>query len=245
MGEARMAHRMGVVDYSAGLTVTRSRDRGYDWLPRDLKRRVKRGDQINLDSSGNIIGITSRQEPRSEVTQGKVVFRETQSTADFKAARSAAVAVDQRPLWLQTIMSLERTQVERGGVSFPIIDATGIYPSIDRVKRGLNGHAGRALGLLHKVIERGPVIGASSAFQQEVIDHPTSGVPQIVAVQERDPNPNARVRAFYSVVGGDYVLRAVSGVDKRDVKTILDVFRTEEGYRTDNHGSFSSNSTRE
>ena len=242
--EGRTARQAGAVDYSAGLTVRRSTDRGYDWLPRDLKRRVKRGDQINLDPSGNVVGVIARQEPMNAVRQREAISHEPQGRVDYRAARSAAVATEQMPIWLQRILGLETTQLERGGVSYPIIDATGIYPSVDKLRRGLNGQSGRALALFHKAIERRSAVGISPGFQQEVIEHPLSGVPPIVAVQDRDPNPNARVRAFYSVFDGGYILRAISGVDRRDERTALDVFKT-EGYRTDNHRSSGSKSARE
>jgi len=155
--------------------------------------------------------------------------------ADFRASRNAAVAAGGRPLWLQRILSLEETRIERGGLGYPIIDATSIYPPIDRIRKGLNGQAGRALALVHKAMERRLPTGAIPGFMQEVIEHPSSVVPPIIVIQDRDPNPNARVRAFFSIADGKCVVRAISGVDRRDERTIHDVFRV-EGYRINTHG---------
>lgn len=56
---------------------------------------------------------------------------------------------------------------------------------------------------------------------------------------DRNPNPNARVRAFFLVADGKYVLGAVSGVDRKDGRTISEVFRA-EGYRIATHGLISN-----
>jgi hypothetical protein len=155
------------------------------------------------------------------------------SGTDFRAARSAAVVA--RPP-LEIILSLGETQVERGGVIFQVIDATTIYPSTDKIRKGLNGQAGRAFALVHKAMERRLPTGAIPGFMLEIIEHPSPGVPAINAIQDRDPNPNARVRAYFLIASGKCVVRAVSGVDRRDERVIHDVFRA-EGYGIDMRGS--------
>jgi hypothetical protein len=130
---------------------------------------------------------------------------------------------------------LEQTEIARGGTSYAVIDATAIYPPIDRVRKGLNGQAGRALALVYKAMERRLPTGAIPGFMQEVIEHPSPAVPPIIEIQDRDPNPNARVRAFFSVADGKCIIRAISGVERRDQRTIHDVFRV-EGYRINSNG---------
>lgn len=155
--------------------------------------------------------------------------------ADFRASRSAAIAGGQRPQWLQEMLSLEQTQVSRGGREFSIIDATEFYRSIGRIKKRLNGQSGRAFSLVHKATERRLPTGVIPGFMQKVIEHPSPAVPPIVVVQDNDPNPNARVRAALLFVDGKCVVRGISGVDRGDERTMSDVFRA-EGYIIDTRG---------
>ncbi len=161
--------------------------------------------------------------------------------SEFRSARETG----NRPEWLTGVLALPRADVERGGRTYTTIDAILASPRMNRVRRGLNGHGPKAVSLFHKAIERHAAVGLENVgFSQDVIESSIPGVPAIIAVQDRDPNPNARTRAYYSVSDGVYILRAVSGVDRKDEKAIMDEFKA-EGYRTDLKRTFSVTPGRE
>ena len=178
MNEGRMARQMGVIDNSVILTVRSSSDPRYYELGRELKRRVKRGDIVVFDATGNASVIDREEARRQSIHQA--------------AQRSEAIAVRAEEPALR------------------VVDAIGTNPIAAKLAAGLNGDEARARRLFLNKAKEFKRTGAIS--QTETIRHTDSSRQPVFGVQSGEPNPERRVKAYFSREGEDFVLRVLCKV---------------------------------
>lgn len=98
--------------------------------------------------------------------------------------------------------------VNVGGIVIRVMSLIDSHPATAKLASRLNGDADRAMRLFYMKARELQETG--SITQAQIIRHTDSSKPAIIGVQSGDPNPDRRVRAFFSrEKGGIYALRAI------------------------------------
>ncbi len=183
MSELKMAQQLGAV------RIVSSRDQAYHGLTRDLKRRVKRGDQILLSNSGEVVVIDRKSLGRRHEREVEI-------------PEVALVTAGTFP-WIGEDAQVPVSRIAIGNRSIRLIDISGSEPTLAGLTRRLNGSTPRVDSLIVNSIERGlsdnGLIPGAITFRERQPENGKRGERQpIFGKQSTDPNESTRVAGLFT-----------------------------------------------